>query len=382
MKKFFLYTTGNCYPSQSDYKLITAYIKENEWKLAKKIGNADIVIVYTCAFTKDKEDKSLNLIKQAYQEKKGSAQLIVVGCLPAINKDRLSKVHKGIAVTANSLKELDDLLQAKVSIKEISYTGSSICSNKNKHKEYLLRIGWGCNGECSYCAIKIIFGQPHSRPVSDIILEYEKAYRRGYRKFALISDDPGTYGKDVNSSLAVLFEELCDKHTDCKFTLASINPHTFKSIFPYLEKYIHQKKIWRIHLPVESGSNRIIRLMNRFYTVDDFKSYIEAIVASNPAIDLRTDILVGFPRETEYDFQQTLKLVGWLGRYKVEYQCLPYSRRPNTKADSMSGHLDQKTKATRFKILQRLCWINSILNKPYLFKQLTSGNNVVLQKLR
>lgn len=371
MKKFFLITTGTCTPQRTDWQLISAYIKENGWTLVKKIGTADIIIVNTCAFTKDTEDRALSLIQQAYKEKRRNAQLFVVGCLPSINKDRLSKVHKGITVTANSLKELDDLLHARVSIKETLYIGSSIHSNRNKHKEYLLRIGWGCNGKCSYCAVKFVFGRPHSRPPPDIILEYEKAYRKGYRKFILVANDSGSYGRDLNSSLVALLDELCDKDKDCKFALSHINPNTFKSISPYLEKYIRQKKIWGINIPIESGSNRILRLMNRFYTVDDFKSCIDKLTACDPTIYIKTDILVGFPTETEYDFQQTLKLVGWLGRYKVDCNCLFYSRRPNTEADSMSGHIDQKTKVARLNMLMRLRRINYILNKPYLFKKLT-----------
>lgn len=370
MKKAFLMTTGKCYPSLADFDLIKAYLKNNGWILSEKINDATLIIIYTCAFIKEREGMSIESIKKAQKEKKAKAKIIVTGCLPVINKDRLKQVFNETIVNANSLKELDKILNSKLSIQKINYTGSSREFKHNANIEYRLRIGWGCRGKCSYCSVKFVFGKPRSRPPLEIIREFKNAYSKGYRRFVLIANDSGSYGEDLNTSLIYLLNRLSARYEECKFSLSHLSSDKLKKIFPLLKKFICSGKIWRINIPVESGSNRILRLMNRNYTVNYFKYCVQKLMACNQNLVINTDIVTGFPSETNKDFRDSLKLVEWLGRHMVRIQLVAYSKRPKTEASKMSGQISRKTKNSRLKQLKRLREISYILREKKLFRKL------------
>lgn len=373
MKKAFIISSAECYPSASDLNLLNTYLNKNGWTISKRIGLANAVIVYTCACSKSVEDKSIKIITQAQKKKNRSAQLIVAGCLPSINRTRLKHVFKGMTVSANYLQEFDKLLNQEFSINGIEYTGPDRKLKKNEYAEYHLRIEWGCYGKCSYCAVKFVFGKPRSRPVLDILKEFDIAYRKGYRRFVLVANDAGSYGRDLRISLAHLINRLCQKHKGSRFLLSHITPDKLKDILPSLERLICSGKILRMNIPVQSGSNRIIRLMNRLYTVNNFKYCIKKLINYNPNLEIKTDIMVGFPSETEQDFLDTLKLVEWLGRNKVRFQCFTYSKRPNTEASKLPGQIDQRTKIYRFRRLANLCNFSYIVGNKKLFHKLKSS---------
>jgi len=323
--------------------------------MSKSVDAADVLIVYTCANTQAREDLSLKVIRRFEKKQKAGAKLIVSGCLPSINKDRLNRVFDGIVVRARSLHEFDRVLEHQHSLRDIQYAGPDRQFKKDKATEYPLRIEWGCDGSCSYCAIKFVFGGPKSRPVSEILLEFDGAFRKGYRNFMLVANDSGSYGKDLGTSLAHLLEALCKRQKEGWFSLSHISPHKLKALLPSLSGLIRSGRISRINLPVQSGSNRIIKLMNRNYTVADFKYCINKLTAYCPGIQLKTDFIVGFPSETEKDFSATLKLAEWLRRRNVYFNCFVYSERPKTAALKLPGKIDRMTQLDRLQRLSRPC---------------------------
>ncbi|MDP2939163.1 MAG: radical SAM protein [Candidatus Omnitrophota bacterium] len=353
----------DCLPMGADFALIKAYLRNNGWALSRKIKTADLVIVNTCAVVKESEDESVALIKKVQKNKNRSAQMLITGCLPSINKNRLKQVFNGTAVSPNSFQELDKILNTKSSISEIKYTGSLRKLKKNKYAEYRLRIGWGCQGKCSYCAVRFVFGKPRSRPILDILKEYDIAYNKGYRRFILIANDSGTYGEDLNISLAHLLDKLCQKYKECRFALSHLTPNKLKEMLPSLERFIRQDKIWRIYVPVCSGSKRILKLMNRSYDLNDFKYCVTRLRNCNPNLEIKTLFLVGLPSETEKDFLDSLKLAEWLISNNVVTDCIAYSSRPNTEASQMPNQIDSQIKQERLKRLSILCsFFNSLNN--------------------
>lgn len=369
-KNAFLITTSSCYPHQADSNLINAYLRNNGWTFSKKIEEAGLIVINTCAFRKQEEDRALEAIRKAQREKKPGAQLIVTGCLPSINKTKLQSIFDGIAIPAGSFEAFPKLSNEKISIKDVKYAGSLVrLRNKEyRSKEYLLRIGWGCRGKCGYCAVRFVFGKPRSRAIPDILQEFNIAYDQGYRRFLLIANDAGSYGEDLDSSLILLISKLGLIKRDCQFALSHLTPNKLKELLPSLKRFVSLGKIWRINLPVQSGSNRIIRLMKRQYSVEDFKDCIEKLLRYNYTLEIKTDIIVGFPQETEEDFLATLKLVEWLGRKRVFFQCLSYSPRPNTQASMLPGQVEERVKRARLKQLLNLCRISYILRDKALFR--------------
>ncbi|MEW6008788.1 MAG: radical SAM protein [Candidatus Omnitrophota bacterium] len=372
MKRAFLIDTNiGCTPGFTDLTLIKTYLNNNGWRLARKIESSNIVIVYTCACSKQAEDNSIDYIKKAEKEKNPNAQLIVSGCLPSINKVRLKRIFKGLAISANSLGELEKLLSksSQFSITKYIYPVKNLKRIERKDV-YHLRIGWGCFGKCTYCAVKFVFGRPRSRPIEDILKEYHLAYEKGYKKFVLVANDAGSYGLDLSTSLAFLVNKLYQEHSECKFFLSHFTPNKLKEMLPSLEDIIRSGKILRMNIPVQSGSDRIIQLMERPYTVDDFKYCIEKIIEWNPKLELKTDIIVGFPSETKRDFLDTLKLVEWLSSKGVFIQFFNYSKRPNTKASSMPGQISAIIKQQRFRKCAKVTALYSLLHNKKSFSKL------------
>ena len=355
MKKAFLKCITECHPALSDVNLLKQYLRTNGWSVSRSVDAADVVIVYTCASTQAREEVSLRAIRRFQKRHKVGANLIVSGCLPAINKDRLKRVFDGVVVPAKSLHEFDRVLEAQHSLREIQYAGAEGQLRNDHAAEYPLRIEWGCDGNCSYCAIKFVYGNSKSRSVAEILLEFDRAFQEGYRNFMLVGNDSGSYGKDMGASLADLLQALCNRQSECWFSLSHISPHKLKPMLPALSGMIRSGRISRINLPVQSGSNRIIKLMRRYYRVADFKYCVNKLTAYCPGIQLKTDFIVGFPSETEKDFSATLKLAEWLAGRGVYFNCFPYSERPKTAALKLPGKIDQVTQLERLQRLSRAC---------------------------
>ncbi|MFH1655741.1 MAG: radical SAM protein [Candidatus Omnitrophota bacterium] len=392
MKRAFVEITHNCYSLKTDFDLIRRFLSINGWKLVRDIKNADMVIVNTCAFMKEREDIAIELIQKVKKDMNKNAKFIVTGCLSSINKNRLDSVFQGRSISSKSLYRLDDIINADIKLRDIKFvkpTANNVKRSENDYSYpiadssiYRLRIGWGCNGKCSYCVIRRVFGKPHSRPIAEILEEFKAAVKKGYRKFSFIATEVGCYGQDLNTDIVELLEVLSGQNGNAKFELSYINPDRLKQILPRLEKFIRTKKIWCISVPVQSGSDRILRLMKRSYGIDDFKYSIGRIVSINPGIRIETDIIVGFPSETEEDFRKSILLTEWLGKNKIYYQIFEFDSRPNTEASKLPNQLSTKEKQERFRRLSLLCKSSYMIFKnKKLFKELKRKGHIELQKV-
>jgi ribosomal protein S12 methylthiotransferase len=370
MRRVFLVSSDGCDPFKTDLGLIRQYFRGNSYIVSKKIEKADTIVMHTCAFSKDQENKSVELLRNTLQKQKEDAKVIVTGCLPSINKARCDRIFNGTKISANALQELDKIINPQIKLRHIKYIDSPQSLSQLKGVFYFLRIGRGCLGKCGYCAVKLVFGRLKSRSALDILQEFNNAYARGYRNFALVAQDVGIYGRDYNSSLADCLRILCNKHPDSVFQLLNITPNMLKNLLPGLREFIRLGKISYIVIPIQSGSNRILQLMRRQYTVDEVKYLIKKTKEYNPNLSIKTDIMVGFPSEKTNDFLDTLKLVEWLSRYKVMVQGFVYSKRPNTEAGKMPNQIDEKTKNARLKKLYKMVKMSGILGDKKLFNRL------------
>lgn len=370
MKSGMVISAAGCDSSLTDFALLERYIRNNGYSLSKNIANADIIIIYTCGYTAEREEASINLIRKLIDKKKIAAKIIITGCLPAINRGRINRIFKGSMVTAGKLQDLDAILAAKVKLRDIKYINPPQLCRKRDDLGYFLRIGWGCLGECSYCAVKFVFAKIKSRPTDEILDEFNQAYIYGQRNFNLIAQDVGVYGRDCNTSLHRLIKLLNNLHDDCMFRLFNITPNRLKPLLVPLKRYICTGKIPMIVMPIQSGSNRILHLMRRGYSVSEIKGCVRKINEYNPGVIIKTDIIVGFPSETKDDFLQTLKLIEWLGRYGVTFQSFSYSKRINTEASSLKGQLKPQTKNKRLKQINRATNKYNLIGNKSLFNQL------------
>lgn len=416
MNKFFICSTSACMERMLDCQKVYSYLRINGWSPAKSVSKADLVIINTCAFG-DYEDRScVELIKHYTAQKKRSARVIIVGCLPVINRSKLEMIGEFPAIPPTNLDKLDEILKAKIKFREIaepnrilssevSYkpslkrilnaksaliaffsrnkTANSLFRERLKYvkrsidfiflaKAYInpflvckreslfyLRISKGCMGNCSYCAKKFATGRLKSKPREQIINEFKKGLALKEKLFFLLTEDAGCYGLDIGATIMELLEGIfgTGKGCDYKLIISNFNAEWFLKYYNALEDMFveNQNNILYVHIPIQSGSNRILRLMNRPYRIEDVERSLLCLRDKIPALRLSTDIMVGFPGETEED----LNLSGeFLKKIKFDFaDIFGYENRPNTPASKMSCRLPQETIESR-----RLCLLK-IQNK-------------------
>ncbi|MDD5356289.1 MAG: radical SAM protein [Candidatus Omnitrophica bacterium] len=365
-KKYCVIDRFPCAAYKADSELIKCFLQRNG-VIEAPLKSADLILINTCAALNNAEDASISFIRSAKKNKKRTAKIVVMGCLPRANKNKLSNIFNGPFINANNLKKIETFIEnPEIKLSDIKYTGYRGRKPVNKLDIYRLRIGWGCVNNCSYCVKKRIFGKSRSRNIPDILEEFKSALRRGYKEFILTANDTGSYGLDINTNLAILIKRMLAIRSKFDLRIGDFYPGMLKNMLPLLLPLFRSKKITQIHLAVQSGSDKILKLMHRNYGIAEYKYYINKLKDVNPGLKVQTDFIVGFPKETREDFEKTIQLIDWL--FQCEnfasngWQVFPFSSRPNTVADRMDGHLKQREVDRRFKKAIETCEANRVIN--------------------
>ncbi len=320
------------------------------------MGSADVVIVNTCAVREEAERNELKLLRKLskeYQDKR----LIVIGCLtrvrPASIKDA---APNAVLVTSHGAELIDEAMNGNADIYIYDDRPAKYLPNYypelHGHR-YVVPIQVGCLGNCSFCVTKIGrmgFGRVKSYDIDDIINAIANAVSKGAREIYLTGQEISAYGRDRGYDLVDLLENILRK-VGGRFMirLGMMEPLELSRIIDRLLDVV--KSDWRVyrffHVPVQSGSDRVLMLMRRKYTVDLFRDIIMRIRRVFPDATIATDIIVGFPGETDEDFWASVKLIEELGIDKVNLA--RYSRRPFTEAAYME-QVPEQVKKERSKI--------------------------------
>lgn len=414
MKKIYIESNG-CSVVRHDTQRYAKYFRVNGWQEIDSARNADLVLLTTCAVVKNTEDFSILAIKRLKKEMEKNAKLIVSGCLPKINPERLSSEFNGLYFSKDNENKLDEVINAKIKVADIFWDGDIIrehslgdpelnysveqinqlklaqnLSKKLKNSKYLeiynyltkgrfmwkendlfeVKVADGCNYRCSYCATKNAKGNLKSRDPRKILKEFKYGVEMGYPKIMLTGDEVGEYGRDIGTSLAELIRKLVPLSKNSRIALRYISPESIIRQYKDLEPYFKSGKIYYFCSSFQSGSPRILKLMNRPNNIDKFIKLMAKISEDYPYIYKHTQVIVGFPQEKEDDFNQTLSAIG---RGKFEYiSVIKYSKRPNTKAISMKGHIPEKIMQDRYNKATEL---NSDIRreklKDFIYNELT-----------
>lgn len=345
MKKAFIDYVA-CVPRMSDVHKVKKFFIDNGWEITRNYRNADIILLSTCGVIKEAEDKSIRKLVKFEKNKKEGSKVVIFGCLPKINPKRIKSVSDGTMLGVYSLDKLEEVIGEEVNAKfedEIGYgTRDKMIPLKSflrrrvlkinykriDENAYYLRISYGCLGKCSYCNIKLAIGNLKSIQIKDILHEFDKGLKLGYKRFVLVADDPGAYGRDIGTNFVILMKNMLKRESEYQISICSFNPRWWKDMRDDMIELFKSDKLDHLYVPVQSGSNRILKLMNRGYTVEDFKDLVTQIRKVNPNLLFRTDVIVGFPGETEEDFRKTLRLINDLD---IEYlTVLPFSQKVGT----------------------------------------------------
>jgi MiaB/RimO family radical SAM methylthiotransferase len=364
MKTYFLASAG-CPRRAVDSQKIANYLETNKLEYTQDFKQADLIIVSTCAALKSREDLSKTAVTWYQEQKRRDAKIVVAGCLGKINPEVKKEFKEVFFISPREIDTLDDLIAAKVRFKDIpdpNQIGSFPLFPDKREREakgdrlnkrldlayekkdlFTLRVATGCLGNCSYCAVKFAVGELESKPVDAIVKEFKSGLEQGFEHFVLIAGDVGCYGVDIGTSAIELFSKLFAVEGSYKIIIKEFNAQWVVKYFQDLLKIFKEnyKKIDYIVVPVQSASNRMLRLMKRPYTIENVKKYLNIIKSEVPGLQISTHIMVGFPGETEEDFKES---VDFIKEYEFPFvDIYAYDDRPNTAASQMAGKVPQKT---------------------------------------
>ncbi len=415
--KYFIKTFG-CQMNKSDSERISTVLEYLNYKKTENIDKAQMVILNTCSVRASAESRVLGLIKNL-KEKKKKIIIGITGCMIHIRPDKLQSAGANFLFDIKDLKNLSQILSP--SYRQVSNLSQPISnlsqpisnlsqpiSNPSQHNSSqknncnyfkispkhqstyhaYIPIMTGCNNFCTYCVVPYSRHREISRPSQDIVKEIEKLIKNGYRAITLLGQNVNSYGNDLKDEIK--FPELLQKIASLSgdFWIWFVTSHP-KDMSDQLIKVIAQeKKICPyIHLPVQSGSNTILKAMNRSYTREKYLDLVKKIRKNIKNASLSTDIIVGFPGETKKDFQDTADIFK-KSKFDMAY-IARYSPRPKTAAFKLKNDVSNLEKRRRDEALVKILKKISLeFNKKLISKTLdvlieaTSKNGYLIGKTK
>lgn len=347
---FAIHTFGckvNIYESEYVINLMQA----NGYKMVDFNNEADIYIINTCSVTNEADKKDRKLIHATRNNHKDKI-LIVMGCFSQLNPDVidadivLGNKHKSKIIEL--INEYKKKKQKIVKVEDISDTNfeDMYINRFVEHTRAFVKIQDGCNAFCAYCAIPYARGNLRSKKISKVIEEVSELVHNGYKEIVLTGIHTGRYGKEQNTTLEALLKELVKIEGILRIRLSSIEVN---EITDGIIELIKSNPIMakHLHIPLQSGSNEILSLMNRKYKKEYFIDRVSYIRKEIPDISITTDLIVGFPGETEECFKETIDTLNIINFTKIH--TFPYSKRNGTVAASMPNQIDGNIKKCRAK---------------------------------
>ncbi len=374
MKEKYHIVTYGCQMNLHESEKIAGILRRMNYEKAETLEEADIIVFNTCCIRENAENHAFGNIGALKKLKKEKPNLIIVvgGCMTQEKgkTEVLAKKFPFIDVMFGTLnlEELEALIkqkraQKKRVVKIREKEGEIVEFSEPYRTSYpnaWVNIMYGCNNFCSYCIVPYVRGRERSRKPQFIIEEVKKLVADGYKEITLLGQNVNSYGTDGN--VGMTFAELLDAvaSIEGKFRVRFMTSHPKdfnEDVVKVMQK--HRKIMRLVHLPVQSGSNAVLGAMNRRYTREKYLAEIEMLRAYFPDAEVTTDIIVGFPGETEEDYLQTEDLVK-----RVDYASaftFVYSKRNGTKAATMENQIDKAVQKDRITRLVEL--VNSLTRK-------------------
>lgn len=373
--------TYGCQMNLHESEKLAGILCERGYSLCDSEEDADLIVFNTCCIRENAEKKAEGNIGALKQLKKRKKDLIIAvgGCMTqqpgAAEKLKAEFPYLDIVFGTHNLEKFGEMLDAELSTKKKTVNvwekeGEVIEGTPKTRTSYpnaWVNITYGCNNFCTYCIVPYVRGRERSRAPEEIINECKDLVSAGYKEITLLGQNVNSYGHDLgNTNFSALLREI-DK-IEGNFRLRFMTNHP-KDFSEELIKTLSEckKTTKNVHLPVQAGSDRVLKLMNRRYTAEDYIKKVELLRKYIPDIAVTTDIMVGFPTETEEDFNDTydlMKKIGFAGAFTFVY-----SPRSGTPAAKMDGQIDEETSKRRImKLIDLQNKENRRQSKEYLGK--------------
>lgn len=332
------------------------------------MDDSDIVIINTCSVTNTADNKSLKAARHAAGLGKN---VIVVGCSSQNKEEAYEKIdgvnvilgNKGKSDIVSYIQKYFDKNKRIIGVSDIQKVSFEEMKVNNFDKtRAFVKIQDGCNNYCSYCIIPYLRGDVRSKKSDDVINEVKSLIESGHKEIVLTGIHTGHYGSDINESFAVLLKKLVKIDGLLRLRISSVEITELNDEFLDVLKN-SQVLVDHIHIPLQSGSNTVLKRMNRKYDKDYFINKIDTIRSIRPDISITTDLIVGFPGETEDEFNETIDTLNKIKFSKIHV--FPYSRRKGTPADLMDNQIDEKVKKER---VSKIINLSKELEQDYFSK--------------
>jgi threonylcarbamoyladenosine tRNA methylthiotransferase MtaB len=375
------FVTNACEEGRLDTQRLKLFSKNVGFSCTNDVKQADLILFFACGHLFLREAYALRIIEDIQRVKKRSAQLIVWGCLPMINPGALRKVYGGPLIGPEEWNFFSDLFNqprgridqvfanAPISRKEDFFSRGRIIDfiyqSLYAHRgwKWYIKIVSGCRNRCTYCVDLLAYKSIRSVPIDKILRQFELGLAANCKHFFFVGRDLGSYGYDIGLTLADLLNKIAETYRDqtYKISLQNVSPEFLITLYPKLDHALLSQRVFEIGSGIQSGSERILKLMGKTFKLDDWKETLQDIDRKYPNIRLATNIMVGFPGETEEDFKRTKNLFRDLLFDRISVYI--YNERPNLPSLRLKGCVPEAIKIRRYKEANNLRRVNTLRKK-------------------
>lgn len=378
MRRTVSFKTLGCRLNQYETDALVSQFHKAGYQIVDLADNADVCIVNTCTVTNKSDQKSRNLINQAG---KHNQMVVVTGCMANHYQSQLETQQQISYVVPNEQKSsIFSLIDAHFNgeIVHLDETSRDIfnyeVAEKSFHTRCMVKIQDGCDNFCTFCIIPSVRGRAVSRPKRDVIRNIQEALDIGYKEVVLTGVNIGRYQWE-GYNFEKLVEKVLDVPGDFRVRISSIEPDGFGNRF--FDLLSHPKMCPHLHLCLQSGSDKVLLQMRRMYNSKTYVEMVEKIKTHHPDFNFTTDVIVGFPGETDADFEATCSMIRQVGFSHVH--TFPYSVRDHTRAARMSEQVPERVKAQRSQMIRDIAEENKrIYRQSFVGKEQV----VLIEKVR
>ena len=375
--------TLGCKVNTYESEYVINKLKENNYEIKPFTDICDVYIINTCTVTNTSDSKSKKMINTAIK-RNPDACVVAMGCFIEANKDY---EIDGLDITIGNkdkskiIELLDEYFEKKETLKRLykeektTFEDMYITDFPGRTRAFV-KVQDGCENFCSYCIIPFVRGKCRSKELNKVVNEITDLTNNGYQEVVLTGIHTGNYGVDLNTNFATLLKELVKIDKLKRLRISSIE---ITELTEEVLDVIKNNKVIvdHMHIPLQAGSDEILKLMNRKYNLNYFFNKIKEIRSIRPEISITTDVIVGFPGETEELFQTTINTCKELELTKIHV--FPYSIRKGTVAETLPNHLDQSIKKDRAR---RLLEVSKELEKDYFNKYIGKEVEVLIEEVK
>ncbi|MFK7995342.1 MAG: tRNA (N(6)-L-threonylcarbamoyladenosine(37)-C(2))-methylthiotransferase MtaB [Granulosicoccus sp.] len=329
-----------------------AFVKAGD-QIAGDIEQADVMVMNTCAVTKEAVRKSRQKI-QRLQRENPSAKLVVSGCYSELsNPEDLAELGIDLVVPNSRKEELVEMTRTAFDRQDMpqsaTFPAESALFTRNRHRAFI-KIQDGCRYRCTFCIVTVARGAERSRTIQDIVNEVRELHANDVKEVVLTGVHVGGYGSDLDADLASLVQALIDDTDIARIRFASVEPWDLSPGF--IDLFENQRVLPHMHLPLQSGSDSVLRRMARRCKTADFAQLTQSLRQAVPQFNITTDIIAGFPGETDAEWQESLSFIETQKFGHIH--AFTYSEREGTKAASLPDAVPMAIRHQRSKQLHEL----------------------------